>query len=109
MRQIKCFDLHGVTVEDVLNELNERQAELSDEFGFSEESDIISISTRTVAEPHDIYQPKGTRKSTVIVTVFLRLRSDSIFNTCRRKTWMTSHRWCSLSVEKRSMRVVGRR
>jgi hypothetical protein len=65
MRNVKCFDLHGITVEDVLNEFNERRGEFKVHKG-----DIISMSTRTPVEPVTIATKSGSEKSTVIVTIF---------------------------------------
>jgi len=67
MRKINCFDLHGVDVEDVLGEFNERR----EEFGIYKDEDILSISVRPATHPHKIAQPSGTLKdSTVIVSIF---------------------------------------
>jgi hypothetical protein len=67
MRKLGCFDLHGVTVDEVVAEFNERH----NEFGITEETDIISISVRPATEPHKIAQPDGSLKeSKVVVTIF---------------------------------------
>jgi hypothetical protein len=67
MRKIACFDLHGVDVQDVLEEFNER----CEEFNITKETDIISLSVREAAHPHKIAQPGGlTKDSTVVVSIF---------------------------------------
>lgn len=67
MRRIGFFDLHGVTVEEVIAEFNERRHE----FGITEETDIISMSVRPAITPSKIAQPDGSLKeSKVVVTIF---------------------------------------
>jgi hypothetical protein len=65
MRKLHCYDIHGDTVESVLEEFNERRGEFK-----VPDADIVSISTRTAATPLNIHTGKGTVKSTVIVTIF---------------------------------------
>jgi hypothetical protein len=67
MRKLSCFDLHGVTVDEVVAEFHERHGE----FGITKETDIISISVRTATQPSKIAQPDGSLKeSKVVVTIF---------------------------------------
>lgn len=67
MRKIGFFDIHGVTLEEIVDEFNERR----NEFGITEEVDIISMSIRPAADPHKIAQPDGSLKeSKVVVTIF---------------------------------------
>lgn len=67
MSKILSFDIHGVSVEEVLEEFNERREE---EFDIKKK-DIISLSVRNADEPHKIAQPDGsTKDSKVIVTIF---------------------------------------
>ena len=67
MRKLSCFDLHGVTVDEVVAEFNERHAE----FGITEETDILSMSVRPATQPSKIAQPDGSLKeSKVVVTIF---------------------------------------
>jgi hypothetical protein len=40
MRKLKCFQVGGFTVEEVLDEFNERASE----FGIDDEEDIVSVS-----------------------------------------------------------------
>ena len=67
MRKIQSLDIPGVTVDDVLNEFNERH----NEFGITKKSDVISINIRPATKPSKIAQPDGgTKDSQVIVTFF---------------------------------------
>jgi hypothetical protein len=67
MRKVACKDVGGLSVEDVLQEFNERR----EEFGIEDE-DIISISTRAAGEGEErkIAMSKGTALAKVIVTIF---------------------------------------
>jgi hypothetical protein len=67
MRKIGYFDLHGVTVEEIVDEFNERR----NEFGITEETDIISMSVRPAIEPNKLPQPdRSFKESKVVVTIF---------------------------------------
>jgi len=65
MRKVECKDIHGVTVEEVLAEFNERRAEFN--IG---EKDLISMSVRDAGKPMSIHTEGGSKKSTVVVTIF---------------------------------------
>ncbi|MFZ5856735.1 MAG: hypothetical protein ACOYZ6_07890 [Chloroflexota bacterium] len=67
MRNIGVLDLHGVTVEEVIEEFNDRQMEL----GIVHETEIISINVRPETNPRRIAQPDGAiKESSVVVTIF---------------------------------------
>ncbi len=66
MRTIKCFDIHGVSVDEVLAEFNERRV---DEFGIKDQ-DVISLSVRDAVSPMNVHTPNGSVKSKVVVTLF---------------------------------------
>ncbi len=59
MRKLKCFQISGLSVQEVLDELNERAAE----FGLGED-DIVSVSAMPptlgtkIATPHGTADPK---------------------------------------------------
>ena len=55
MKKLSCFDLHGISVDEVVAEFNERH----DEFGITKETDIVSISVRPATQPSKIAQPDG--------------------------------------------------
>ena len=65
MRNLKSFDIHGKTVQGVLDEFNERHKE----FEVEDESQIVSISTRSAVEPHKLATSSGNVDSKVIVTI----------------------------------------
>jgi len=68
MRKIQSFDISGITVDDVLNEFNERHAEL----GITKKSDLISVSVRSATRLSKIAQSDGSTKAAkkVVVTFF---------------------------------------
>lgn len=66
MHAIKSFDIHAVSIDEVLAEFNERRV---DEFRIKD-WDVISLSVRDVASPMNIHTPTGSVKSKVVVTVF---------------------------------------
>ena len=71
MRQMKCVDIHGTSVQEVLEQFNERQEELMDLHGFSDESDIISVCVRPPSKSRKIHNSDhGTQDSNVLVTFF---------------------------------------
>ena len=65
MRKLKCKEVHGISVDDVLAEFNERRRE----FGVKD-ADLISVSVRAADKPANIHTPGGARQSSVIVTIF---------------------------------------
>jgi hypothetical protein len=65
MRKVKCYDIHGVNVQEVLDEFNERRQEFK-----VRDEDIISINVRNPTTPHNIHTGAGSAKSTVLVTIF---------------------------------------
>ena len=65
MRKLKCYDVHGTSVESVLEEFHERRAEFK-----IKNKDIVSVSTRTPGAPMKIASPSGSEDSTVAVTIF---------------------------------------
>jgi hypothetical protein len=65
VRKIKCKEVHGISVEEVLDEFNERRQE----FGVKD-ADVISVSVRAADKPTNIHTTGGPKQSTVIVTIF---------------------------------------
>ncbi|MBI3823959.1 MAG: hypothetical protein HY289_14925 [Planctomycetes bacterium] len=68
MRYLDCRDIHGASVEEIMEELSERRAE----YGIGDD-DLFSVSVRDAAQPHSMYDakaPGGSRKSKVIVSIF---------------------------------------
>ena len=65
MRKATCIDIHGISVEHVHEEFNERREEL----GIADEA-IISINVRDALRPMKIYVSAEAKDSTVIVTIF---------------------------------------
>jgi hypothetical protein len=66
MRKLKCFEMGAVSVQDVIDEFNDRRTE----FGIAD-ADIISVVTR----PASTDQPKvmtrgGARSPSVVVSIF---------------------------------------
>jgi hypothetical protein len=73
VKKIKCFDIPGETVGEVLDDFNERREEWP-----VQDADIISISTRSsCTEAHNIVAGKKTVKAKVIVTIFYWSDSDA--------------------------------
>jgi hypothetical protein len=66
MRKIACYDIHGLTVEGILDEFNQRRVE---EFGIADD-DVISMSVREATAPFNIHTPDEGKKSKVVVTIF---------------------------------------
>lgn len=65
MRKLKCYDVHGTSVDSVLEEFHERRAEFK-----VKNKDIVSVSARTPAVPMKIASSNGSDDSTVVVTIF---------------------------------------
>ena len=75
MRKIRCIEFHRENVESFLEELNDRRGE----FGITNESDIISISTRPDTRPHNLGKPDGTLvKSEIVISVFFWDNDETI-------------------------------
>ncbi len=64
MRQLKCLQIPGRSVQEILDEFNERASE----FGVTE-TDIISISAMPPTSEVTIKTPKGTAQATVEVVI----------------------------------------
>lgn len=64
MRKLKCFQVSGTTVQEVLDEFNERR----DEFGV-EDSDIVSVSALPPTTGIKIATPTGTAAPKVEVVI----------------------------------------
>ena len=64
MRKLKCFQVSGLNVQEVLDEFNERV----EEFQVSE-SDIVSVSALTPTTGIKISTPKGTANPKVEVVI----------------------------------------
>lgn len=64
MRKLKCFQVSGVTVEEVLDEFNERV----DEFGITE-SDVVNVSVMQPTGMKKIHTPNGNRDALVEVVI----------------------------------------
>jgi hypothetical protein len=64
MRKLKCFQVSGLNVQEVLDEFNER----ADEFHVSE-SDIVSVSALPPTMGTKISTPKGTAAPKVEVVI----------------------------------------
>lgn len=67
MKKIHSLDLHGVTVDDILNEFNTRH----DEFGIGKKSDLISINVRPDTKPQKISVNGGDAQDSEVVVTFL--------------------------------------
>ncbi len=65
MRKIKCHDIPGIHVGEILDEFNERP----EEFGIEDE-DIISISSSAPAFPVKVIVGKETKEAAVRVSIF---------------------------------------
>lgn len=57
MRKLKCFQIGGATIQEVLDEFNERRAE----FGIPD-SDIVSVEVMSPTSATPIVQPEGPPK-----------------------------------------------
>ena len=67
MRNIRSIESNGVSVGEVLQEFNER----ADEFGLTDESQIISVQSGPPTSTVKIHQPKGpAAEPKVLVTIF---------------------------------------
>jgi hypothetical protein len=66
MRKVKCHRIHAMTVEQFLEEFNERA---NSEFGIEEE-DIISFSVEAATDGVKVHTPQGGKPAKVIVSVF---------------------------------------
>ena len=64
MRKLKCFQVSGLNVQEVLDEFNER----AEEFHVSE-SDIVSVSALPPTMDTKISIPKGTADPKVEVVI----------------------------------------
>jgi hypothetical protein len=65
VRKLKCFEVHGVNVQDVLDEFNERA---QDEFGIKPEH-VLSVSVLPPPRPVKIATPTGTADARVQVVI----------------------------------------
>lgn len=65
MRKIKCYNIPGLSVQEVLDEFNERR----EEFGVAVE-DIVSISSSAPASSIKIAMPDGAIEAKVRLAVF---------------------------------------
>jgi hypothetical protein len=65
MRKVKCFDLPGISMQEVLDEFNERRL---GEFGIKDD-DIISVSVRACTEIRKIERGKGPENAQVVVSI----------------------------------------
>lgn len=66
MRSIKCHQASGITVQEVLDEFNERATE----FGIKGEGDIISVSAMPPMPGTKLATSTGTADAKVHVVVF---------------------------------------
>lgn len=64
MRKLKCFQIPGMTVEEVLDEFNSRAAE----FGITER-DILTVSTSPPTLTGKLHTAKGPVTPNVEVTI----------------------------------------
>ena len=55
MRRLKCFQVSAMTVEEVLDEFNERASE----FGIHDEEDIVSVSALPPTLGTKLPSPRG--------------------------------------------------
>ena len=57
MRKLRCYQVGGMSVQEVLDDFNER----AEEFGLSEESDVVSVSALpSSSSTIPIATPKGS-------------------------------------------------
>ena len=64
MRKLKCFQISGITVQEILDEFNERRGE----FGIPD-SDIISVSALPPTSEIKLATPTGLRDRKVEVVI----------------------------------------
>ena len=57
MRKLRCFQIGGLSVQEVLDEFNERR----EEFGIPD-GDIVSVSALPPTAAISIAQPEGSKK-----------------------------------------------
>lgn len=65
MRVLKCREAHGISVDELLGEFNERR----EEFGITDESQIVSVTTRTPKISLPVSLGRETVESQVVLTV----------------------------------------
>ncbi len=65
MRKLKCHQVRGMYVQEILDEWNERAEEL----GLVSESDILSVSTSPPTLTTKVMTPKGDKEPVVEVTI----------------------------------------
>ena len=65
MRKLKCFQVSGLYVQEILDEFNERAGEFN-----IPESDIISVSAMPPTVGAKISTPEGTKDPKVEVVIF---------------------------------------
>lgn len=65
MRKVKCWEIHGMSLHELLNEFNERR----DEFGVPDE-DIISMSSGAPLRIERVHTPDGSKDATVRLVIF---------------------------------------
>ena len=71
MRKLKCFQIGGMSVQEVLDEFNERRKE----FGIPD-TDILSVSALPTTASIPIAQPDGSTKLPKVELVIV-YRSDN--------------------------------
>ena len=67
MRKLKCFEMHGLGVTEVLEDFNERAAE----FGITKESDVVSVigvEPDPKAKIASIHKGTASPKMLVVIT-----------------------------------------
>lgn len=65
MRKLRCFEVHGQSVSDVLEEFNER----NEEFGIAED-DVVSVSVLPAKPGHFLIR-EGAKKIEAMVRVVI--------------------------------------
>ncbi len=73
MRKLKCFQISGLNVQEVLDEFNERAEEFK-----VKESDIVSVSALPPTTGIQISTSKGTAKPKVEVVIVYWAKDDSM-------------------------------
>jgi len=71
VRKLKCFQIGGVTVQDVLDEFNERREGGDELFDGISDSDVLSVSASPPTLGLPIAQPDGSTQKPKIEVVIV--------------------------------------
>lgn len=65
MRKLRCYQISGVTVQDVLDEFNERAGE----FGITDEADLVTVSAMPATHAIPTWSKTGPVKPKLEVVI----------------------------------------